>query len=139
LKNVEMARDYADRAAWSIREAEEALHGGNPAICVRRSQEAIELAAKAVLRRLAIEYPREHDVSDAIVASAKMFPEYLKPNVEEIRSVLAELARVRGPAFYGYEAEGIPASQAFTQKYAEETLSRTKPLVELCVRFATKQ
>jgi HEPN domain-containing protein len=133
-----MARDYAESAKWAIREAESALAGGNPAICVRRSQEAMELSAKAVLRRLAIEYPREHDVSDAFGASAERLPEYLRTKVDEIDVVLAELARVRGPAFYGYEAQGIPASQAFTRKYASETLMKTKPLVDLCIRFATE-
>lgn len=89
------------------------------------------------MRRLAIEYPREHDVSDAVAASAERLPEYLKSRVEELKSLLSELARVRGPAFYGYEAQGIPASQAFTKEYATEILSKTKPLVELCHTFAT--
>lgn len=137
LKNLSMARDYAERALWSMREAEQALDGGNTAICVRRSQEATELAAKAILRRLAIEYPREHDVSDAIAASVEKLPEYLRNRVEEIKSLLTELARVRGPAFYGYEIEGIPANQAFTKDYAAEILSKTKLLVNLCHRFAT--
>jgi hypothetical protein len=122
---------------WCIGEADQALKGESPAISVRRSQEALELAAKSILRRLAIEYPREHDVSDAVAASAERLPEYLKSRVEELKSLLSELARVRGPAFYGYEAQGIPASQAFTKEYATEILSKTKPLVELCHTFAT--
>jgi hypothetical protein len=122
---------------WCIREADQALEGKNFAICVRRSQEALELAAKSILRRLAIEYPREHDVSDAVAVSAERLPEYLKSRLEGLKSLLSELARVRGPAFYGYEAEGIPASQAFTKEYATEILSKTKSLVELCHTFAT--
>lgn len=137
MKNIRMAQDYAQSAQWSLKEAENALTGGNSAICVRRSQEALELAAKAVLRRLAIEYPREHDVSEALETAAQRLPDYLKTRVDEIKVMLVELARVRGPAFYGYEAEGIPASQAFTREYAAETLARTKPLVELCVKFAS--
>ena len=131
-----MARDYAERAEWFLREAENALSARNNAISVRRSQEALELAAKAVLRRLAIEYPREHDVSEAIEAAAERLPDYMRARTGEIKAMLVELARVRGPAFYGYEAEGIPASQAFTEEYAAETLGKTRPLVELCVRFA---
>lgn len=138
MKNIRMAQDYAQRAQWFLKEAEEALSGGNGAICVRRSQEALELAAKAVLRRLTIEYPREHDVSEALEAAAERLPPYLKAQVGEMKSMLLELARVRGPAFYGYEEEGIPASQAFTPEYATETLVKTRPLVELCVRFATE-
>jgi len=138
LKNISMARDYANRAERIMDEAENALSNGDAAISVRRTQEALELAAKAVLRRLAIEYPREHDVSEALEAVSQRLPDYLKTRVDEIKVMLVELAKVRGPAFYGYEAEGIPASQAFTREYAAETLGKTKPLVELCVRFASE-
>jgi len=138
LKSTNMAKDYADRAQWSLKEAEDALRNGKNAICVRRSQEALELSTKAVLRRLAIEYPREHDVSEAMDTAADQLPPYLSDHVAELKTMLTELARVRGPAFYGYEAEGIPASQAFTQEYASKTLERTKLLVELCTRFATE-
>jgi HEPN domain-containing protein len=133
-----MAEDYAQRAKWSLKEAEDALSGENNSISVRRSQEALELAAKAVLRRLSIEYPREHDVSEALETAAGKLPDYLRARLEELKRMLIELARVRGPAFYGYEAEGIPASQAFTKEYAADTLGKTMPLVELCVRFATE-
>ena len=138
MKNISMARDYANRAERIMDEAENALSNGDAAISVRRTQEALELAAKAVLRRLAIEYPREHDVSEALEAVSQRLPDYLKTRVDEIKVMLVELAKVRGPAFYGYEAEGIPASQAFTREYASETLAKTKPLVELCVRFASE-
>jgi hypothetical protein len=133
-----MAEDYARRAKRYLSEAESALLDGDGATCVRRSQEALELAAKAALRRLGIEYPREHDVSEAMDATAVRLPEYLRSRLEEVKALLVELAGVRGPAFYGYEAEGIPASQAFTSEYATETLSRTRPLVDLCVKFATE-
>lgn len=86
---------------------------------------------------MSIEYPREHDVSEALEDTAQRLPDYLKMRVDEVKLMLVELARVRGPAFYGYEAESIPASQAFTGEYAAETLAKTKPLVELCVRFAS--
>ena len=138
MKNISMARDYANRAERIMDEAENALSNGDAAISVRRTQEALELAAKAVLRRLAIEYPHEHDVSEALEAVSQRLPDYLKTRVDEIKVMLVELAKVRGPAFYGYEIEGIPASQAFTREYAAETLGKTKPLVELCVRFASE-
>jgi len=137
LKSTNMAKDYADRAQWSLKEAQDALRNGKNAICVRRSQEALGPSTKAVLRRLAIEYPREHDVSEAIDTAASQLPPYLDDHVAELKTMLTELARVRGPAFYGYEAEGIPASQAFTQEYASKTLENTKVMVELCTRFAT--
>jgi HEPN domain-containing protein len=119
-----MARDYANRAERIMDEAENALSTGDAAISVRRTQEALELAAKAVLRRLAIEYPREHDVSEALEAVSQRLPDYLKTRVDEIKVMLVELAKVRGPAFYGYEAEGIPASQASRESTPRRLLGR---------------
>jgi len=139
MKTTRMAVDYATTAAWLLREAQNALEAENRAICIRRSQEALELATKGVLRRLAIEYPREHDVSDALAAASDRLPGYLRERTEEIMQALIELDRVRGPAFYGYEAEGIPASEAFSKEYAEGTLRKVKPLVELCIKFATEK
>jgi HEPN domain-containing protein len=139
MKTTRMASDYATTAAWLLKEAEDALKAENNAICLRRSQEALELAAKGVLRRLAIEYPRQHDVGDAFRAAADRLPEYLKDKTEEIMQALSELDRVRGPAFYGYEAEGIPAGEAFSKEYAEQTLRKVKPLVQLCIKFATEK
>jgi HEPN domain-containing protein len=55
-----MAKDYAERAQRLLKGAEDALRNGKNAICVRRSQEALELSAKTVLRRLAIEYQKTY-------------------------------------------------------------------------------
>jgi len=138
MKTTRMAKDYAATAAWLLREAENALKAQNGPVCVRRLQEALELASKAVLRRLAIEYPRQHDVSDALATASDRFPESLKEKTEEITQALSELDRIRGPAFYGYEAEGIPPSEAFTTDYAKQTLRRVRPLVKLCIEFAAE-
>lgn len=47
-------------------------------------------------------------------------------------------SRIRGPAFHGYEIQGITPSEAFTGDYAEQTLRRVKPLVKLCIRFVAE-
>jgi HEPN domain-containing protein len=133
-----MAKDYAERARWVLKEAENALAAENYAVSVRRSQEALELSAKGALRRLAVEYPREHDVSEAVEATADRLPDNIRAQVGEIKALSAELARIRGPALYGYEAEGVPASEAFTKDYATETLNRTKTIANLLIRFASE-
>jgi len=97
----------------------------------------LELSAKATLRRLGVEYPHEHDVSEALDAIASRLPDDLRERLDEIKELLAELARVRGPALYGYEAEGIPASEAFTTEYARQTLDRVKLIVDLLAKFAS--
>lgn len=47
--NVEMARDYMLRSKRILREAETALSEGDSAASIRRSQESLEMAVKALL------------------------------------------------------------------------------------------
>jgi hypothetical protein len=79
---------------------------------------------------------REHDVGETLDNAAQRLPDYLKSKLDEIKAMLGQLAGVRGPAFYGYEAEGMLASEAFIREYATNTLEKTRPLVDACVRFA---
>jgi len=129
LRNLEMARDYAQRAARCLREAQLALTEGDPPMAVRRSQEALELAVKALLRALGIEYPRSYDVSDALLEHRGRLPQPIRGKVEDLARLVSDLAAVRGPAFYGYEREGIPASRAFTRSYAERVYRRVEEYV----------
>ncbi len=57
MRNTEMASDYVYRARRCLREAELALSEKDYAGAMRRPQEALEMALKAVLRLLAVEYP----------------------------------------------------------------------------------
>lgn len=135
MKNIEMAADYAFRAERCLREAELALAEHDFPGTVRRSQEALELAVKAVLRYLAIEYPREHDVGEALTQVIGKLPSHLKERIPATQALLTELTRVRGPAFYGYEREGIPARKAFSRKYAEDVFHKVGEIVKLCVKY----
>jgi len=135
MRTSEMVDDYVYRSNRCLREAEQAIAERDFAGAVRRSQEALELAIKAVLRYLAVEYPREHDVGDGLDVVQDKLPDYLKEKLPNLKQLLTELARVRGPAFYGYEREGIPASKAFGEDYAETTFKKVKEYMQLCLRF----
>ncbi|MEM1538282.1 MAG: HEPN domain-containing protein [Candidatus Nezhaarchaeales archaeon] len=129
--NVEMARDYLLRAKRCLNEARLALADNDAPAVIRRSQEALELAVKALLRALAIEYPRAHDVSDALLRHKDKLPTNISGRAEELAILVSELASIRGPAFYGYEREGIPAGKAFTMKYAEEIHVKVQSYVDV--------
>jgi len=124
-----MARDYVQRALRCLREAELALSEGDAPMAVRRSQEALELAVKALLRAIGVEYPRSHDVSDALLEHGERLPEPIGERVGDLARLVADLAAVRGPAFYGYERERIPASRAFSLDYARRVYERVEPYV----------
>ena len=135
MKNTTMASDYIFRAQRCLREAELAVTEKDYAGVVRRSQEALEPAIKAVLRYLAVEYPREHDVGGLLAEVKNRLPIYLREELQGIQELSTELARLRGPALYGYEREGVPARDAFRRDYAEDTHNRVTAIVSLCSRF----
>ncbi len=93
------------------------------------------MALKAVLRLLAVEYPREHDVGEVLVQVKGRLPADLRGRLNGIVELSAELARVREPALYGYEREGIPARRAFSREYAENVHGRVEEIVKLCSKF----
>lgn len=135
MKTNEMVNDYFFKAKWCLKEAEMALSEKNYSMCVRRSQESLEMAIKALLRSMAIEYPKGHDVGDSLIYIEKKLPDYLRSEVPFLRSLLTELSRVRGPAFYGYEREGIPASEAFSKEYADDKFQSVSKIVSLCEKY----
>jgi len=92
---------------------------------------------KAALRFLAVEYPREHDVRDALleVASSRTLPEWFRAEVEFMAAVSSDLARKRGPAFYGDEHALRPPSSIFTQADALSALKDAERVHENCKRL----
>ena len=106
-----MARDYLQRAKWCLDEAILARERKDYAGTARRSQEALELAAKALLRAHTIEYPQEHDVSEALTNERQRFPAEIQAEIQPLADLVRELASIRGPAMYGLEREGIPPKQ----------------------------
>jgi len=113
-----MARSYISRAKICCWEAEQAIARKDAPGTIRRSQEALELAAKACLRFLGIEYPKEHDVGDALEGIREKLPEGLRAKLPEFKELLTRLAELRGPSMYGFEREGIPPERAFSMEFA---------------------
>lgn len=119
-----MALDFLERASRTLEEAGNAFKSKDYPLAIRRSQEAVELSLKAVLRFLAIEYPREHDLRDVLLeaASSRELPKWFKAEVEFMANLSSDLARKRGPAFYGDEAALRPPSSLFTKEDASSAL-----------------
>ncbi|MCD6243610.1 MAG: HEPN domain-containing protein [Candidatus Korarchaeota archaeon] len=126
---MQMAADYLRRSLSCLEEAEAAFRREDYPLCVRRSQESLEMAAKSLLRALAIEYPKTHDVSPVLLSVSDKLPEAIRSRVTELSSLISELAAIRGPAMYGYEREGIPASEVVSEGYAREVLEKVRGYV----------
>lgn len=135
MNTKEMAYDHLSWASGSLGEAKEALARGDYPRTVRRAQECIELAAKAVLRALGIEFPREHDVSDVLRELGGDLPSWFQEVLPQIAESLHRITPKRGPAMYGFERELRPSRGAFTQEDGAAALRDAEFVYEQCERF----
>ena len=104
MRTKRMAESYIGIARDCLDQARMSFERGNYPLSVRRAQECVELSLKAVLRSIAVEYPREHDVSRALETVKEKFPDWFSCKIPEFM-ISRDLSKKRGPAMYGYEAE----------------------------------
>ena len=127
-----MALDYIRKAGSYLRVSRTAFGEGDYPLTIRWAQECVELSLKAVLRSIAIEYPREHDVSRALEMAKGKFPHWFSSQLPKFMDISVDLSKKRGPAWYGYEAELKPASDIFSQKDAAEALTSAEEVFQTC-------
>ena len=138
MNNYEMAEDYLKRAARCLAEAENALKDGDHPMAIRRSQECIELSVKGILRAAAIEFPREHDVSDVLMSMewGKIgSPGWFIERVEAMAKIMREITPKRGPAMYGFEMEMKPARAIFSSEDGIKATTDAGFVFDTCKKF----
>lgn len=124
MKNLDVARSLLNQSTRRLETAERELREGSLAYSVRSSQEAVELALKAALRLLGIEYPKKHDVSMVLTRFRDRFPTWFP--VDTLAKISTKLAEKCEPAMYGDELSMTPADLVFERPEAEEALESAK-------------
>jgi HEPN domain-containing protein len=135
MRSDELAKNYINSTKGCLEEAELAWQRRDYPRVVRRSQEALELGIKAILRLFAIEYPKHHDISDSIPFIIEKIPKEEKDLIDKARPLIEELAKKRGLAMYGLEREGILPDRLFNKDYAEKIFNQVKEIVQSCNRI----
>jgi len=137
LRTDDLALDYIDRAELTLEEARSAFEKEAYSLTIRRAQETCELSLKGALRYFAIEYPRDHDVSDVLIKlkEIRTIPEWFYEKIEFMAGVSSDLARKRGPAFYGFERSVTPASKIFGRDEGLSALRGAEEIMKLCLRL----
>jgi HEPN domain-containing protein len=132
-----MAEDYLADSTSILSEAKAAKHMGRHHRAIRLSQESLKLGLKAILRSVGVEYPKEHDVSDAIEENLEKFPAWFRSVTPKLEEGSTWLSERRGASMYGDEIAGKPASQLFTHEdsakaveYADRTVDVARRLFE---------
>jgi len=103
-----LALGYLVQADARLADARDAAAEGNYAYALRLSQECVELCVKAALRSVAIEYPKQHEVSDLLVEFRQRFPAWFADEIGLIRAASVSLFKKRELAFYGGEDTALP-------------------------------
>jgi HEPN domain-containing protein len=130
-----MAQDYIKRVNRCFKESKDAFKDEDYPITIRKAQECVELSLKAVLRFIAIEYPRDHDVSSALEIARDKFPVWFSKKITEFMRISRDLSKKRGPAIYGYEAQQKPTSDIFSREDANEALVCAEDIYSSCFRL----
>lgn len=117
-----MAENYLRDSESILTEAEAARTRELHHRAIRLSQESFELTLKAILRAVAVEYPKEHDVSDAVVEILDKLPDWFRSHATYLKEGSQWLSQRRGPSMYGDEIAGKPASQLFTAEDSRKAL-----------------
>jgi HEPN domain-containing protein len=130
-----MALDYMKRADRCLKESRDAFQDSDFPITIRRAQECVELSLKAILRSIAVEYPREHDVGESLDMVKEKFPDWFSYNIPAFITISRDLSKKRGPALYGYEAQLRPASDIFSRNDAVEALNSADEVFNECRRL----
>lgn len=136
MNTRDMAENYLGDARIYLSQAKETFKEKNYHICIRRCQECVELSLKALLRLFAIEYPKEHDVSDVLMRERNIFPKEM--DIDILARISKDLTRKRGPAIYGYERELKPPSIVFSKEDAKKALGDAKYTLKSCERILRK-
>ncbi|MFH1323556.1 MAG: HEPN domain-containing protein [Methanobacteriota archaeon] len=138
MNTKSMALDYIKRAKRCFNESKNAFEDDDNPITIRRAQECVELSLKAILRSIAIEYPRDHDVSEALETAKEKFPAWFSVKIMDFKRISRDLSKKRGPALYGYEAQLRPASDIFSRNDAEEALMSADDVYNSCNRLISE-
>ena len=96
---------------------------------VRKSQEATELAVKALFKYLGLEYPKSHVLGKLIKKEIGGYKLLSDEELNKIAFITDALAFDREPSFYG-SRDGAAASELFTLDDAEEALKNSEWLIQ---------
>lgn len=131
MTNHDLSKNYLQQARIILEEAEALFAKKAWNLVVRRSQEAVELATKALLRAAGVEAPREHDVGWLLEKNKNKLPESVRNELPRIRSIARQLRKERETSFYGDDETGIPATELYTEYDAKEALNDARLVVKL--------
>lgn len=138
MENSVMAKNYFEEGNRRCEIVETLFGRGHWPTTVREAQEAVELLLKGALRLVGIEVPKTHDVAEMLRGEQKRFPPSFRRRVPRLAKISVELAKWRGPSFYGDEERNIPPGDLFDEKKALRALRGMRFVLRSCKQLFEK-
>lgn len=135
MTNGGMAETYIPDAAGYLDHARADHARGAHHCAIRQAHDCVELCLKGILRLLAVEFPKSHEVSKALRQARPAMPAWLAVEIERVSAASQWLAERRGPAFYGNEEKGIPPADLFTAEDGRRAVAEAEHVRSLAVRL----
>lgn len=129
MTNIVRALRLLAEAYQVDREMDGLIASGAWNLVVRRAQEAVELALKAVLLWLGVDFPKSHDVGGLVARVATQRGVVVEPDfLAWLEELSTELAFKRAPSFY-CEAEYSEEDAMPAREGAAKILAWARTLV----------
>ncbi len=132
---LRIAKSYMRQAKARLEDAEDALEELNYPYTVRLSQECVELALKAVLKAIGIDYPKVHDVSDVFLRIEERLPSWFRADIPFLRESSKILVKKREISFYGGEEALLSPNDVICEEDAKDAATRARKVYNLCEKL----
>ena len=133
MTNNELSRSYLIKSEKRLKILDVLLKEEAYSDVVRESQEIVELVQKAILRKIGIDPPKWHDVSDIIISNLEFIPKEHHAEIKDIIMIAKWLRREREQSFYG-DIDFIPTEE-YTLKDAEQAIEGATKWVRVCQKL----
>lgn len=138
MTNQDLAQGWLRQARNILKEAEHELKSGLWHLAVRRAQESVEMALKALLGSAGIEIPRVHDVGALIKKQKDRFAPEIQKEVDRIQSISRRLGKERETSFYGDEETMIPPDELYNESDAKTAVEDARFITNLIESYLAK-
>lgn len=128
-----LAQSYLQKARKRLRVLEVLLEEEGYSDVVREAQELVELAMKAMLRRVGIDPPKWHDVGPILEEHSSLLPEWARDDLPRLVQISRWLRKEREFSFYG-DVDFIPTEE-YTLADAERAIADARFVLERATRL----
>ncbi len=137
MTNLDLATSLLFKATKRLKVLDVLLAENDHSDVIRESQEIVELALKAMLRRAGVDPPRRHDVGATLREHAARFSEDVRADLERCAEISALLVKEREQAFYG-DIDFIPTEE-YTREDSTRAMAEARFVVATAARAASKE